>query len=687
MKKFLVVVISSVILLGCSVSNNSIYKPPELSKNIIKPPSGSSVIEQLEQEGEVPRNKAPQKVSVVYVPMANVGQLKGYATSGKEGLSKGTTKKRALKVSVENMPVNEFIKLVFGKILKVSFFVGTRVQSRRDKITLNMTTPMPEDEFLSLVVNLLKRYGINVKYQDGMYFINYGTGGSKKPAIKYFIGRSIPKDIPPTERIGIIVPLYYIKAMQYASLIRRLALSRSSFIQILPGMNVLFIIDTPQYISAALDFIKLFDRPEFVNKTAVLLKLDYISPSSFVSRLKEMLPLEGVPVATGNSGGVVLKPLDDLSSVFVLTPKKEWLKFVYFWKAKLDTVDALGNKPRLFVFYPQNRRASDLARVFMDIEKGITETAPAGSKKKRKTKRGVYGFMGVKVVVDRARNALVILCAPSEYKNVKAALEKLDTLPKQVFVQVTILEVTLTGKLQYGLEWYLRHTGRFSGVLQTLKGLGLGAAGLNYSVVTDTSKFMAMINAFAQKNLVNVLSSPSLVVMDNKEATISVGTQVPVVTSESTAANIQDNGTTALVRTIQYRNTGVILTIKPTINSNGIVTMDVTQQVSDAQTNNISPGISSPLILNREINTSVTLKSGTTLLLGGLIKKSSSNTVNKVPLLGDIPILGNLFKTVSKGSRKTELIVEITPYILSDMSAAERISKSYRALMDLFGKK
>ena len=170
--------------------------------------------------------------------------------------------------------------------------------------------------------------------------------------------------------------------------------------------------------------------------------------------------------------------------------------------------------------------------------------------------------------------------------------------------------------------------------------------------------------------------------MDNKQASINVGTQVPVVTSETSSAQIQTEGTTALLRTIEYRNTGVILTIKPTINSNGIVTMDISQTVSQPQTNDTSK-IDSPLILTRQINTTVDLKSGKTLLLGGLIKKSRSITINKVPVLGDIPVLGNLFKVTSKGTEKTELIVEVTPYILPSVDYAQKISESYKKLMNL----
>ncbi len=691
-KKVCLIVASSFLLFGCA--SQRMFEAPKISSNLIRPNlGGKSTIQQIESGTQKEATKP--RVSIEYVPLAQVATPTQKIKPSTSAQTQGA--KQALKISVENMPLNNFIKLIFGKILKSSYFMGRRIQSQKTPITLKMTTPMTKDQFLSVVLSILKRYGVSVKEQNGIYYITASRNLVQKKSVEFFVGRSIPQDLPPTKRVGVIVPLYYINASKYAYTIRQLTLSRSGYIGTVIDRNDLIIIDTPTFLNAALKFIKLFDRPMFEKRTAVLLKLSYISPTDFVKKISSILPLEGIPIARSlSSAGIILKPLEDLSSVFILSPKKEWINIVEYWKNKLDTIEALGNQPHLFVYYPKNRRATELAKVFKEIEQGTnssskSEARSSGRGRNRKKKKhvgsiSVAGFKNVKVVVDESRNALVILCSPSEYKQVKATLEKLDTLPKQVFVQVSILEVTLTGKLQYGLEWYLRHSGKFNGVLQTTGGLGLGSGGLNYTLVTDTAKFMAMINAFAQKNLINVLSSPSLVVMDNKDASINVGTQVPVVTSESTGSNIQDNGTTALVRTIQYRNTGVILHIKPTINSNGIVTLDVSQEVSDAQTNNISPGINSPLILTRDIQTSVTLKSGSTLLLGGLIKKSQSNTVDKVPLLGDLPLFGNLFKTTSKGTTKTELIVEITPYILPDMNAAEKITKSYRELMDLFKK-
>ncbi len=683
MKKIGAVVLSIMMLSGCATHNGNVFSPPDLSKYVIKPPAD---MDNNQNQDKKKATKGQKSVSIEYIPTSYGEHISWSGNKIDKTTPSMPSENGSLKISVENMPLDEFVRLVFGKILKSNYFIGKKIKGKKDKITLKMTTPLTKNMFLNVITTVLNKYNVNIRDVDvgkggRVYFIDYGSShNNKKPELKYFIGRDIP-DMPNTENICAIVPLYYINGRNYTSMIKRFSLS-SHGLAIAFKKNVIMISDTAQNIKNALSLIKLFDRSAFAAKRAALIKLRYISPRDFLEEVKNALPYEGIPIANSvNDSGVLLKAIKSLSSVLVVSPKKEWINIVYFWKKKLDSVSALGNKKRLFVYYPKNRRADELAKVFSNISKNISISQSA----KKSTNNNSVSVPGdVKVVVDDSRNALVILCTPAEYENVKTTLNKLDTLPKQVFVQVSILEVTLAGKLDYGLEWYLKHSGKFNGVLQTAGGLGLGNGGLNYSIVKDTMKFMAMINAFAQKKLINVLSSPSLVVLDNKEASINVGTEVPVVTSESTNNNIQDNGTTALVRTIQYRNTGVILNIKPTINSNGIVTMTISQEVSDAQTNDISPGIDSPLILTRNIKTSVTLKSGTTLLLGGLIKKSRSNTINKVPVLGDVPAAGNLFKNTAKGEAKTELIVEITPYILPNVDTAKKITKSYKELMDLF---
>ncbi|MCK4485761.1 MAG: type II secretion system protein GspD, partial [Desulfobacterales bacterium] len=283
--------------------------------------------------------------------------------------------------------------------------------------------------------------------------------------------------------------------------------------------------------------------------------------------------------------------------------------------------------------------------------------------------------------VDENRNALIIYATPKEYETLKLLLQKLDVMPAQVLLEASVAEVTLTDTLQYGLEWFLKNTARSqTSILRTLGGLGLGSGGLDYSLVTDSEKFQLLLNALAQEGMVKILSSPRITVRDGKSASIIVGTEVPVVTSEATTPDIQTEGTSGIIRSVQYRSTGISLNVTPSVHAEEVVTLEISQEVSEAQTNPTS-GIDSPIILQRTITTEVVAADGQTVLLGGLITENESQTVTKVPVLGSIPIIGHLFKTTSKGYNRTELVIMITPHIIRN---TQQIDEMRDAIFESF---
>ena len=583
---------------------------------------------------------------------------------------------KKIQLTLENIPLNKFIHLIFGKVLHLNYTVNTRVDKRTDSVTMQMDYPVSKTEFLNITKSILNNYGVYIENKEGMYFVSGRRRSAKeKTLFKYiFVGRTIPENIDGDEKVMQIIPFYYVNPLYYTNILRKLSLSNRAQIERMPNRNgMLIVTDRASNIRKALKIIDVIDNPSFVKKDVKLINLDYINSNDFKKELEKVLPAQGIPIAkrVGNTG-ILLANMPELNSILIISPKKSWYKTINFWKEKLDNPSTMGDKARLFVYYPKNRRAEELAGIVSKFGSEIINI-----KGKAVQKAGQF-----KIAVDKGRNALVIFATPMAYKDIRELLIRLDILAKQVLIEVTIAEVTLTKDLQYGVEWYLRHNGKLNGTLDTLGNLGIGSGGITYSVARNTGKFQALMNALAKRNLINVLSTPRIVVLDNKSANIQVGTDVPVVTSASSAAGLSNNGTTSILRTIEYRNTGVILHVKPTINSNGILTMDISQEVSNAQKNSISSSISSPLILKRSINTSVIVKSGETILLGGLISTETSKTVTKVPLLGDIPILGNLFKTVSKNKTKTELLIEVTPYIISTVSEASEITQKFKSLLD-----
>jgi len=605
---------------------------------------------------------------------------------------RGIPLKGRFELSLENMPLGKFVHFIFGKVLKLNYFVDRTVENRKETVSLRMAQPLEAADLFKVVKEILKNYNVTVEEREGVLFIRpavtrFGGRGVRplaKKSTRIFVGRTLPEVIKGEELITQVVPLFYIKASDQLPLIKSHALSPQGMISVPAKMNALIVTDKASNVRIALQVIEALDRPSLVDKEIRLIPIEFISPDDFKERMEEVLPHQGVPVAKKvDEPGVFLIPIPEISSILCVSSKKEWLEIIEFWRKKLDDPSVLGDQPRIFIYHPRNRRAQDLMKVISDliaVQPPSTKEKGKGEKSKKGSK-SIPSTASFRVTLDESLNALVILATPSVYKEVREVLERLDVLPRQVLVEVTIAEVTLTDQLAYGVEWYIRqHYGEdWEGILQTLEGLGIGGSGLNYYLIGKN--FEALLNLFAQKNLVNILSRPRIVVLDNESATINVGTDIPVVTSESTTPEIQQEGTSSLVRTIQYRSTGVILTIKPTINSEGVLTVEISQEVSEAQQNTLSPDISSPIIMKRSIQTKVVLKSGESILLGGLISENVSRNVNKVPVLGDIPLMGHLFKTTSKGKTKTELIVQITPRILSTVEEAVEVTQGFKRVI------
>jgi general secretion pathway protein D len=258
-------------------------------------------------------------------------------------------------------------------------------------------------------------------------------------------------------------------------------------------------------------------------------------------------------------------------------------------------------------------------------------------------------------------------------------LTELDVPPRQVLIEATVAELTLRDELKYGLEWFLRNKmlkGDYA--IKTLFGVPTTGPGFVYQFISDSEKFNLAINALALDDKIKILSTPRLMVLDNQEATIQVGTDIPVITGEVTAGDVTQ-AQPSILRNIQYRNTGVILKVKPTINTEGLLTLNISQEVSEMGSN--PPGINSPTILVRRVNTNVVAAQGETIVLGGLISESKGYTVSKVPILGDIPLLGSLFKTTSRDDKRSELIIFLKPTIVANIDQAIKITQELKGTL------
>ncbi len=594
-------------------------------------------------------------------------------------------------LNLEDVSLQELAEVVFVEMLKKNFQISPGFKTQ-PKLTVRMTKPILRKHILALVTEILQQQDVLVVERQGSYFLfPVGEIETIEPLFKY--GKIKPKPAGEEGLIYQIIPLDYLR-LTSLDFIKRF-LSKSGTYSNFPQINALILIDFPDRIEKILNILEILDKQIFEELKVQVVKPTYWDPTSLAKQLGELLKIQGIPTYNPqqNMRGVILLPIDRLRELYIFSSTQEWLDMALAHIDNLDMQEAQGGDVRTFIYFPTHSTAKEMGAVFLKIY-GESTTSPS------ETGAGAAGRQaapqpqaaaaqsqvqgGKRLVVDESRNCLIFIATPTEWTASKDLLDKLDIPVKQVLIEVTIGDLTLDNQFAAGFEWFIKNNNlnidkkSFTGQGGTEGGLGIGSVGFLYTLTANNNLFRAAINAFMSQNRLKIISSPRIIASDNKPAVINAGIQVPVVTSEAITGQIQQSGTTGLLRSIQYRDTGVILTVTPTIHDGGTVTLDIEQEISEAQTNTISPQIQSPMILNRSIKTTLTARTGQTIFLGGLITKNDSSTKTGVPILSKIPLIGALFKSNSNSERRTEIIILITPHILSETGELDYVSEEFR---------
>jgi len=423
-------------------------------------------------------------------------------------------------------------------------------------------------------------------------------------------------------------------------------------------------------------------------------------------------------------------PVERLNALVVVTPRSHLLTQVETWIRRLDRPsDAL--EANLFVYPVQNGSATHLAEMLnglfgSDAARSKAGVAAGSAPTQFGGQAAGTSFMGtgaaarsgtganstssaaasgtpnlfggatgspanstpatsvsqldgnVRVVADVKRNSLLIRAPRTEYRRIEKALLELDKAPAQVLIEASIVEVSLTGNLAYGVEWYVQNSlsgGRDGQALLNMNssgGIGAKQPGFSYTIVNKAGLVRATLNALAEKSQLRVLSNPSVLVLDNHNATIQIGRQQPIK-SATTATG------TLVTESITYKDTGVMLSVTPSVNAGGLITMDIVQQVTDV--GEIDAATQQRSFLTRQIQSRVAVRSGEPIVLGGMIRENDTNGHSGVPGLVDIPVLGALFGTNSAKRERTELLVLLTPRALEDDDQLRAASAELRQRM------
>jgi general secretion pathway protein D len=418
-----------------------------------------------------------------------------------------------------------------------------------------------------------------------------------------------------------------------------------------------------------------------------IIPLEYIAVDEMAGIIKPLVSKAGTLITHKNTNLMILSDI----SVNI----KRLMKIINL----LDVPTQLDLGEKVFVYYVENGDAETLAGILNKIyatetkKKEVTRTiqSPRASRAKSRKKTRVEKVVTkvgegistalegeLNIVAAKEINALIIKTTPRSYKVIQDLLKKIDIMPKQVLIEVLIADIKLSDELKFGIEWAITeakskvfgHTGKGGYTEESSFNVG-GATGiLQYKLtqLVDSAEVLkAAIATQATKGNVNILSSPHILTTDNKEATIAVVDQIPI--TKTTTSGSADTTTTS----VEFKDAGITLKVTPRINEKGLVTMDISLEVSEVGE---SFGDETSFI-KRNAQTSVVVQNGQTLVIGGLIRENQSDTRTGIPFLMDIPLLGYLFSTTIKSVNRTELVMLITPRVVTTREEVDTLTDKF----------
>ena len=556
---------------------------------------------------------------------------------------------KTVEISLINASIPAAAKAVLGDTFNEQFIVSDEVTGT---ITIQSTNPIPKDALLELFEAALAANDAQLQRDGNIVKIVPGSSGNRT-----FRLASQGADNGATI---LVAPMKFISAIQMAELLTPLI---EDGLTAIPDRkrNLIMLSGTKAQLEAALEALNLFDVDVLQGKSVALVQLNSADPEAIVDELRQIFESE----EGGNLEGVIeFIPNKRLGSVLIITSRSRYLPRAQKWIRQLDRT-AAGTDLVLATYELQNRNAVDIAPILSELLANGTGTTDGDEP--------AAAGPGPRVAADKARNALIVKATRSVHREIKQLLNEIDSSPQQVMLEATIAEVTLNDQVGAGLRWFFR-AGNFDFRFSDLNNGAVTGSNPGFSAVFGGNGVEVALSALAGVTDVKIISSPTLMVLDNEEALLQIGDEVPIATETSVDTS---NLNAPTVTRIEYRDTGIILRVTPIINRNGRVVLDVQQEISDVTTTNTS-GIDSPTIRQRRISTHVLLADGATLALGGLIQESDNVTKTKVPGLGDVPFLGAAFRNTETTKRRTELLILIRPRIVSTDDSAQRISEYYR---------
>jgi len=697
---FMLVLLLMPLLAGCDeaarrASEDSPTFANLRTMSLAPPPNHSGAREVAARPLEPPA--PPPQTQVVYGDNRYVGGGGGAAPPGATSDGAG-----GIQLNFDNADLREFVKLVLGDVLGLNYLIDPRVQG---SVTLSSTEPIPTEDLLPTLETVLRLNNAAILRDRGLYKVVPLADAIGQPGFDSSVAG--PGGTLPFGQGITVVPLRFVSAANMVTILENVV-SRPGQVRADPARNMLIVSGTARERASIVDTVNSFDVNWLRGQSAGIFPLRHAAPEAVIAELQELMQAN-----PDGLGATVIRflPIERLNAVLAVAKTAEVLQEARRWIVRLDQANTAGLN--LYVYFAQNTKAEDLADVLNEafglsgsgaasrrsvspsldpvVVSGDGGGAGAADAAPRAVPASLSGAAlsafsladigDVRIIADKVNNALLIMANRRSYELIQSALRQIDVPPPQVLIDATIAEVSLNDQLRYGVQFFLKGLGigfgnevsggYFGGPDQTLAG---GYPGFNL-FVTNGNEARVVIDALSAVTDVKVVSAPSVVVLDNQTANLQVGDEVPVSTRQSTSV---DNPDAPVVNSIEFRNTGVILEVTPRINSSGIVSMDIQQEVS-----NVAPtsgaNTLTPTISQRKIASSVSVVSGQTVVLGGLINDRQTAGKSGIPGLRDLPLVGPVFGSTNIQNNRTELIVFIRPQIIRDGDEAERVSEELRS--------
>lgn len=591
--------------------------------------------------------------------------------------------KSGISLNFENASINEVVSMIIGKILHDNYLIDPAVKG---VVNLQSTRNLNKESVFYVLENILDIHGAKIVRHSGHYRI--------LPKNKPVMGMVGINNDDVSRRLGYgfrVVPLRFIATDEMVKILETVT-NKSSIIKSDEKRNLLILGGSSNDISIMTDTVNLFDVDWMQGTSVALLKIKYSNVTDVISDLNKMLQSVG---AKGTAGNIVtLEPIERLNSIMLISKNLEYIKKIESWVSKLD-IPSGGEGKKLYVYSIKHTNAEELSSTLTDLFSGarpdvisesaeplapgakpvvLTSTNEQG-KQKTNTDEDIKNDQGadnasVRIIPANDSNSLLIMSTPGEYSKIEEALQLLDIPPLQVLIEVTIMDVRLTDELSYGMQWFFSESGGSYDSNITVGGDLSFDQTFSYSAVKQSGNVRRLLGALASDGRVDVLSSPSLLVRNNAKASIRVGDQQPITTALIGAeGNI-------VASSVQFKDTGVILEIKPTVNMSGTVNVNISQEVTDI--GDIDDATGQRAFLRRSIKSAVSVADGETIILGGLIRSNKADVESGVPGLRDIPLLGGLFGKTITSEQRTELIVMLSPKIIRNSRENNKVAEEYK---------